>query len=49
MVWPAIDTVTVVPGAASEVPAIVGVTSSVYALAPPLIVRTGDTVSTVKN
>ena len=27
IVWPAIDTVTVVPGAASEVPVIVGVTS----------------------
>ena len=47
IVWPAIVTVTVVPGAASEVPAIVGVGSFVAAVAPPVIATSGDTVSTV--
>ncbi len=47
IVWPAIETVTVVPGAASEVPVIVGSTSFVVAVAPPVIATTGDTVSTV--
>ena len=47
IVCPAIDTVTVVPGAASEVPAMVGSTSFVVAVAPPVIATNGDTVSTV--
>ena len=47
IVWPAIDTVTVVPGAALEVPAMVGWTSFVVAVDPPVIATTGATVSTV--
>jgi hypothetical protein len=47
IVCPAIDTVTVVPGAASELPAIVGTTLFVVAAAPPAIATNGETVSIV--
>ena len=40
----ATDTVTVVPGEALEVPVIVGSTSLVVAVLPPVIVTTGGTV-----
>ena len=46
-VCPPIATVTVVPGAASEAPVIVGSASLVVAVAPPVIATTGGTVSTV--
>jgi hypothetical protein len=48
IVCPPIETVTVVAGAAFEVPAMVGSTLFVVAVAPPAIVMSGATVSTVR-